>query len=355
LAAGIYKPQPSRSDSGAKEVTMDFFSLREIADNNFQLLQDSMSEVTGMAMITVDYKGIPVTKHSQCRKFCEFMRADATLAKLCQKCDSRGGLEAARLNKPYTYLCHADIVDIAIPILVEDRYLGAVMAGQVRLADAENPYGFERLLPDLKFEERVKADKMLCEYYKSFPVYTIEKIESSIRMIDHICKYIVGETVVKYMLCEMHGQLLNTGESGKALSDFKRIKEIKREINFIGNNVSDGRDERAYAPLVCMAINYIEDRSDRFVALHEAADYLYVSKSYLSRLFKKETGHNFSNFVMMQKMRIALEKLESTNKPIVEISDELGFNDCSYFIKCFKKIKGVTPAVYRNYMKMHEA
>lgn len=80
-------------------MTIDYLDLHKIINvDKWQSLQDALAKQTGMAIITVDYKGVPVTKHSGCHSFCQLLRDDPELSKNCQKCDSRGGIEATRLN-----------------------------------------------------------------------------------------------------------------------------------------------------------------------------------------------------------------------------------------------------------------
>lgn len=81
------------------------------------------------------------------------------------------------------------------------------------------------------------------------------------------------------------------------------------------------------------------------------AAYCNVSSSYLSRLFTKEVGESYSSFTARLKIEWAKALLESSDAPISEISDELGYSEAGYFIKSFKKYVGVTPAVYRTYCK----
>jgi len=329
-----------------------FFNLKEITNQNKWIsIQDSIADVTGLAIITVDYKGVPVTKHSRCQKFCKIMREDMETAKYCQKCDSRGGLEAVRLNKSYIYLCHANILDFAIPIIVEGKYVGAIMAGQVLLTESETKYKLEKIAHDPLLEDRFKGNIKLWEYYKMLPVYTMDQIERMMRMIENISKYIVGDAVIKNGLFEINRRLLNLGDRDLPHSD-SPLADIKNQVVLIERtDIIDHTREAACSPLICKAIRYIQENVERVVTLSEVARYCYVSKSYFSRLFKKETDENFSDYVTKYKMSIALEQLESTEKSVIEISSDLGFNDCSYFIKCFKKIKGVTPAVYRKLTK----
>lgn len=77
------------------------FDLKYIIDmDEWGKLQESLSLVTRMAIIMVDYKGVPVTAHSRCQAFCQTVRSDKEFSAYCQKCDARGGLEAVRLVSP---------------------------------------------------------------------------------------------------------------------------------------------------------------------------------------------------------------------------------------------------------------
>jgi ligand-binding sensor protein/AraC-like DNA-binding protein len=329
------------------------FNLKEIAGQERWLsVQDSMAEVTGMAIITVDYKGIPVTKHSRCQKFCEIMRSDPQAFKYCQKCDSRGGLEAVRLNRPYIYLCHANVVDVAIPIIIEEKYIGAVMAGQILLPGAGADHNLEKITNDARLEERFKSNQLLWAYYKTLPIYTMEKIDMMTRMINNISKYIVEEAIIKSALYNLNRRLLSERNDGAAPGpiDFPyRLNDIMQQVRML-DRLNAGRESKpltTYSAPVCAAFDYVQDHIEDSVTLDELAKHCHVSKSYFSRLFKKETGETFSEYVSRQKMQRALEQLVTTNKAVCEISNDLGFSDCGYFIKRFKKYEGVTPAIYR--------
>lgn len=50
----------------------------------------------------------------------EKVREDPILKKYCEKCDSRGGVEAVRENRPYIYQCCFGLIDVAIPIVISE-------------------------------------------------------------------------------------------------------------------------------------------------------------------------------------------------------------------------------------------
>lgn len=294
----------------------------------WQEIQDGLSQITGLAMATVDYKGRPVTKHSRCSKFCEVIRSNPKTARLCEKCDARGGFEAARINDIYIYRCHADIIDAAVPIIVGDKYMGAVMMGQVIIGDKNlREYGYiEKIYgapPELTY-----LQNQMEEYHNELPRMTFEEINNAARTIYNICNYIVEEAVEKYHL--KNGQELN--------------KEQEIDKGLIGNSAQQDS-------IISPAIYYIENNLNENLTLKEAAKICYISPSYFSRVFTKEMGDTYSSYVTNLKMNKAKELLLTTDKLIREIAEDLGFSDQSYFIRQFKNYEGITPANYRKNVK----
>lgn len=98
---------------------------------------------------------------------------------------------------------------------------------------------------------------------------------------------------------------------------------------------------------VLNACSYVSKHLDSKFSLEEVADYLYLNPSYFSRLFKKEVGMTFIDYVKQQKMERAKEWLEMSDTPVGAISEQLGYDNQSYFIKIFKQHTGYTPLEYR--------
>ncbi|QZY54146.1 response regulator transcription factor [Crassaminicella profunda] len=95
-------------------------------------------------------------------------------------------------------------------------------------------------------------------------------------------------------------------------------------------------------------LDYIEKNCKKNITLEEVAEFGSISPYYLSKLFKKKVGINFSTYIVNKKMEMAKELLENTDMPIINIALELSYNEPNYFSKVFKKITGVTPTEYRN-------
>ena len=83
------------------------------------------------------------------------------------------------------------------------------------------------------------------------------------------------------------------------------------------------------------------------LSLSQLARELNVNSSYLSSLFKKETGMTVTDYILSRRISHARHLLESTRLQIQTIGQLCGFEDVHYFSKVFKKSAGQTPKQYR--------
>ena len=81
----------------------------------------------------------------------------------------------------------------------------------------------------------------------------------------------------------------------------------------------------------------------------ETAEAAGISASYLSRLFKKETGMLFVDYIQKERIEAACNMLTYSDYTAAQISEYLCFSTQSYFIKIFRKYTGTTPAKYKKY------
>ncbi|MDU1845401.1 MAG: PocR ligand-binding domain-containing protein [Niallia nealsonii] len=337
-----------------------YMNLNKILDlKKWSNLQDSLALVTKLAIITVDYKGVPITHHSGIRPFCKTMRDNPDMAKLCEKCDARGGLEAVRTNTPYIYLCHWNIIDIAVPIVIDEKYVGAIMAGEVKLANSEEHKHLEQMITiPTKAHAQVNNKEEVKRLYDSLPTLSYSEIKEAAQMLHSLCNYIVEEAMNKNLILEVYEKMapINERSSIDDLStsySLDNIQHIKKELAntvtnaYVKTTITDHM--KCKNPILQPAFDYIFKNKGEKFSQHKIADLCHISSSYFSRLFVKETGMNFSTFISLQKIEWSKQLLEKTGLSIAQISDELGFNEPGYYIKIFKKYENVTPNVYRKY------
>lgn len=321
---------------------LDLSSLLDIP--LWEQVQDQLAEFTGTAIITIDYKGNPITKHSCRTEFCSIIRENPIFRKRCYRCDALAGLEAVRLGRPYIYLCHCGIVDVAVPILVGDRYLGAVMFGQVRIPNGDTDAKVERLVNEISsFQaESACARQDLLEKFEKLPEMEYSRIEQIAKLINSIVTYIVDSAIKKRNETETYNWLLRLSSDGG-----ESIQELRGPI--VQNTQDIKKSPVPKTSAVYPAVAYIDSHPGASVSMNEMADLCHLSPSYFSRLFHREAGESFTNYVNRQKVEIAKRELRETSKSISQISIDLGYLNTSHFINIFKRFEGTTPLIYRQH------
>ena len=95
--------------------------------------------------------------------------------------------------------------------------------------------------------------------------------------------------------------------------------------------------------LISKAKAYIKDNIYKDISQEETANYLYICPSYLSRMFKKQTGESFLQYVTKEKMEKAIELLRDPQYKIYQVGEILGYKTPRYFSKNFSKLHRMKP------------
>ncbi|MDR3173817.1 MAG: response regulator [Treponema sp.] len=94
-------------------------------------------------------------------------------------------------------------------------------------------------------------------------------------------------------------------------------------------------------------LKYVTSNFNTKLLLQEIADEFGFSKNYICFLFKKYTGHTFSNYVTAMRIEKSKELLKTTKLPLYVIAENTGFMDYYYFSRVFKSVCGMPPHKYR--------
>jgi AraC-like DNA-binding protein len=95
-------------------------------------------------------------------------------------------------------------------------------------------------------------------------------------------------------------------------------------------------------------MQYMRTNYQQRLGLEDVADHFYMNKTYLSELFKRETGKSFVQFKNEIRVERAKVLLRSSDDLISSVSEQCGFEDAGYFSAVFKLMTQKTPQQYRN-------
>ena len=133
----------------------------------------------------------------------------------------------------------------------------------------------------------------------------------------------------------------------EAVSSFDEGKKLTMEIARKYCYLVRNHAMKGYSPLVRKVILRIDSdlTADLTLSAHAAA--LGVNASYLSSLFRRETGQTLSDYVARARMEQAVFLLNTTRMQVQAIAQHCGIQDVNYFTRLFRRVMGKTPSEYR--------
>lgn len=137
----------------------------------------------------------------------------------------------------------------------------------------------------------------------------------------------------------------------ETLHNVSKLDAMQGEMVYKYSLLVQNHSTRSYSPVIQKAVDFIYLNLKDDLSLSTLADQLSIHKSYLSSLFKRETGTTLTDFVTDRRISHAIYLLNTTNEQVQEIASSCGIPDLSYFTKIFRRKKGMTPTQYREMIK----
>ena len=153
--------------------------------------------------------------------------------------------------------------------------------------------------------------------------------------------------IYNYIFCQL-GIDLEIYSYQQLLSTYRSYEEMVAGIlEAMTPDVEKEINEGGYSRGFLKIIKYIHENYSTDISTADIAREFNMNPSYVSQLFKKETGNTIVKYLTSLRMQKAEELLQNTDLPVSAISDACGFNDYFYFIKLFKKHTSCSPSQYR--------
>lgn len=153
-------------------------------------------------------------------------------------------------------------------------------------------------------------------------------------------KEAVNLNAFSYLLKPVEGDALEE-ELEKVKKALVHRNKVESLVKFVDSKMGNDSD------IITMMKKDILERYSEKLQLNDYAKEHYMNASYLSQLFKQDTGQSFTNYVLHIRLTKAEQLLRETPLSISDISESVGYTDYGHFSKLFKKYKGVSPKSYR--------
>lgn len=350
-----------------------------------------------------NFSDFDMTFCSKCPKKCDYQRTHLY-----------GCYESARWDNKYIYYCPMDFVFIAFPVHDEYNILTTgVIAGPILmgdLSDFDETYGitnmavpkvnhlaeissavFAKLTTEEKqknttdFLNTVYQELELISQGRDYPLEIEKKLQTAIingdrtnareylnRLLGDIFFRSNGDfAVIKTRALELLVLLSRSAIEGGAsteqifslnnnyineINQFQTIEQLSlwlsNIINRFASYIFDFSDIK-HADVLHKVIGYIKANYMNKITLDDIADYVYMSRTYISKIFNQEMNLSISAYINKVRIEKSKRLLTQTTKPISEVAVLVGFEDQSYFGKHFKALTGISPKKFREKCSIH--
>ena len=273
--------------------------------DNFNKLIELFSENRNIHICITDISGVlenfKINSHNTIHsiKFCDIAKSTYKGYNLCIKCKNICNLLSIRRKKHFWGYCPFGLYELCYPVVYNNKTVCIIYIGNFM------------------------KDKNIA----------LQRLEQSSAR--------VGSDYQKLKTEFDNTETINLDEE-KFLFVAKVLeKEIHERLNKSICNITDCQ----YA--VEIAKNMAIQHYRQPLILKNIANSVYVNEKYLGRLFKKQTGKTFHEYLNTIRIINAKKLLKTTNKTVTEIAMETGFSSASYFNRNFLKHTNKTPIEYR--------
>ena len=232
-------------------------------------------------------------------EFCTFLHTNDECVKSCSKSSEMLCRNCEKENMLIIGKCHAGLTEAVKPLSNGVFVQGYIMFGQITNNKDRKRFN-ETLLKSCEKFGFLRED--ILKHGENIKYYSDSKIEDASEIINALASYIVLEN------------LIYTSEN-------TMIKDIKK---FIDENLSEN------------------------LSISDLCKSFSVSKSELYKVLKPYMPDGIAGYIRKTRIKKASELALCSNMPVWQVAESVGFSDCEYFLRVFKKEKGISFGRYRN-------
>ena len=146
-----------------------------------------------------------------------------------------------------------------------------------------------------------------------------------------------------------HEKLDKLASGNDYIKDVKINLKLNELITLIMDETVINDDEKSSEDPEPMEkiVAYLTEHYSEKITLDSLSETFFINKYYLTRRFKSYTGTTINNFLLNIRITKAKEELRFTKKTVEEIGFDCGLGALYYFSRTFKRVEGISPAVFR--------
>ncbi|MBR5542508.1 MAG: PocR ligand-binding domain-containing protein [Oscillospiraceae bacterium] len=250
---------------------------------------------TGIELGVCDENFKPLNfKKQNGNRYCAVVKRKEVRRLACRRSDRALLAKCREEGKAVMHVCHAGLIDLALPIMYREKIIAYLILGQIRVEET-----FPALRESVLFSQETVDE--LQKIYDELPIFDQKKLKSISKLAMMTVKYILFENMLM----------------------------------------------PKYNPSFDRALSFINENLYKNLSILEISKAAIIPKSSLYKLFHTHFGCTVNEYINSKRIEEAERLLTEENFSVEEISERLGFSTQQYFSKLFKKAKGVSPAQFR--------
>ncbi|MGD1821884.1 MAG: response regulator transcription factor [Pleomorphochaeta sp.] len=343
-----------------KKYNIEIITLeREIFDNNSKLFLESLEkrvEKNKGVLHNIDkYKILILVSEESIADIVEFnykILNDAKKVEINIKINSiKSSCRTNNIQIMYEKLLEFEQLNFYFDNRSGVRYLEGNELTNINIELLDGLFDIDNIV-DLVQKNDVK--KVIDLFKKAILIFEINRVKvNDVRLYIYdvtrnvIDKLLVYDMISEYQLIAMDNDI----QEILVVENKKKLEDLLFNIYSKTKNYKEDNLDISKKKVVSDIKKFIRRNFDKDIGLNDVADFINLNPKYVSDLFKKEAGINYTNYLRKIRIIHSKELLEHSNLKIYEISNKVGYKTSKHFIKVFKIETGFTPNEYREKYK----
>ncbi len=248
---------------------------------------NTLFTLTGISIAVLDTEYNYICKRTKQNDFCVNIQGDEQSKKKCVICDQEL-LQKCKNSRAFeSHICHAGLFDAVTPIIKNEKIVGYVIMGRVRVEEQGN--------------SQLCLSSKQQTLYNELPFYTSEQVQC--------------------------------------------LKLLVEDILFENAITVD------FDPLIDSVAEYIKNNLASNHSISQLCSRFCISKNYLYNGFARYLGVTVNDYIINLRIEKAKQLLNQSDLKVYQVCEQVGIDNYTYFCKMFKKRTGYTPKQFKDKQK----